>query len=170
MQLESEGYAEGDVPVIRYPNYCLCTFITHEFDLILNIKHRLAILHASHIPDRTEHSARVAFIAVFTQIGKLDPFLALPIHRRRPFKVVLAPTLSTPVQAIGTVVGRQWVCPAVEAQSSILNPICSATNSLAKVWCIVRLVQFCGRKAKDDVLISDEELLDCGTLGQKSEG
>jgi len=74
------------------------------------------------------------------------------------------------VQAIGTVVGGQGVDFAIEAQSSVLDAVGSATNGLAKVWCVLGLVEVGGWKAEDDVPISDEELLDCGTLREKGEG
>ncbi len=123
--------------MIRHPHYRLLTLITDEFDLILHIQHRLAIFHASHIPNRTEHSPRIALITISAQIGEFDPFLAMSIHRRRPFKVLLAPTPAATMQAIGTVVGLQLVSFAIEFQLSVLDAVGGAADGFAKVWCVV---------------------------------
>lgn len=158
-----------DVPVIRDTNDCLLTLATHELNLILDVQHRLTILHASHIPHRTEHCARVAFVTIFTQKSKPDAFPAMTTLRLGTFKVLLAPSLIATMQAIWTVVGFQLVRSPIKIQSSVLDPISGAANGLAKVGCVMGFVELGRWKAEDYVLIGNEELLDGGTLRKEGE-
>lgn len=158
------------VPVVCDADDGFVAFVADERDLVFDFQHRLPVFHTRRVPHFALHRPRVAFLHVLTHVAKLNPLLAVPVYRLRPFEILLAPSLRSSMQAIGSVVGSESVGLAVQiVQRRVSNAVRRAADRLAEIGCVVRLVKGRFGESDDDVVACDVEFLDEGALGEEGE-
>ncbi len=97
------------LPVVCDTNDSLVALIADEFDLILDVQNRLVVFLASCVPDLAFDGSRVSFFSILAQICELHSLFPIPINGDRTVKVLFTPSLSTSMQAIGTIIGMQGI-------------------------------------------------------------
>ena len=157
--------------MVRDANHSLFTFITNKVDLILDVEHSRVIFLAGGVPDLALYRPRVSFLSIFTHICESYPLFPIPVHGYGPLPIRLPPSLSTTMQAIGSIVGVQGICFAVEIMySCVFDAIGGPANGLAKVGGVVRLVELGFGETKDYVVTMDIEFLNGSPVSEEGEG
>ena len=156
--------------MVRDSNHSLFAFVTDKIDLILDVENGRIIFLAGDVPDPALDRSWISFLSIWTHICEPHPLPSVPIYRYGSLEVFLPPSLSPTVQAIGSIVGMQGICLAVEIiYACILDPIGGPAKGLAKVGGVVGLVEVGLGESKDDVVTVEVEFLNGGSVSEKGE-
>lgn len=171
-QVTNRGVEGVAVPMVGDVDGCLSNLISGQFDLILYIedvlRNSILLLLVRGIPDTELNRARIAFIAMRTDVGELHAFSAVSRYRDGTRKYFLAPPFTSAMEGMLSIVLTELIGFAIQiVDYSILDAIGDASDSLTEER--TRLVRFCSGEAEHNVMTIDIDLLDQRAVRQEGE-